>query len=645
MFARRLCCTLPMLAVLACAAPRPASPGAPATAPAAPTRPKRCLAAEGASATLHASTVPGAFPTETCVSRARELVSQMTLLEKLGQMLQPDRGMLRPGDVEALGVGSILSGGGSAPADNTPLGWARMATEYRSQSLRSRLKIPILYGVDAVHGHNNVPGAVIFPHNIGLGATRDPDLVARVGRATALELSATGMDWTFAPVVAAARDERWGRTYEAFGETAELAELLGPALIRGLQGSRLGERPDGVLACAKHFLADGHTEGGKDQGNAILTAELIERDLLPAYAKAIEAGVGSIMVSFSSIDDVKMHCHGPLLNDTLKGKLGFNGFLVSDWRAIEQLPGDYDSQLASAINAGIDMVMAPAVYTGFFTTMQRLVPARIPVERVDDAVARIVAAKCALGRLEPNAFRRGAGGGLEPPPGTDRVGAPEHRLLAREAVRKSLVLLQNEHGVLPLSKQARRIHLAGSHADDIGNQCGGWTISWQGRAGPVTVGTTLRQAVEAAVGAGTRVSYSLDGSGASGADVAVVAVGERPYAEGHGDDAKLALDPKALAVVRAIEAQGVPMVVVLMTGRPVILGELPALADALVAAWLPGSEAAGISDVLFGDEDFSGKLPHSWPRSIEQVPINVGDPGYDPLYAYGYGLRTSGARP
>jgi beta-glucosidase len=579
------------------------------------------------------------------VSRARSLVAQMTLPEKLGQMLQPDRGMLRPGDVEKLGVGSILSGGGSAPADNTPRGWARMATDYRAQSLQGRLKIPALYGVDAVHGHNNVPGAVIFPHNIGLGASRDPDLVRRVGRATALELSATGIDWTFAPVVASARDERWGRTYEAFGETAELAELLGPALIQGLQGRYLGERPDGVLACAKHFLGDGHTEGGRDQGDAVIAADVIERDLLPAYAKAIEAGVGSMMVSFSSVDDVKMHCHGPLLNDTLKARLGFNGFLVSDWRAVEQLPGDYDSQLSSAINAGIDMVMAPAVYTGFFTTMQRLVPARIPIERVDDAVARILAVKCALGRLEPNAFRRDASGALELPSGTDRVGAPEHRLLAREAVRKSLVLLQNEHGVLPLSKQARRIHLAGSHADDIGNQCGGWTISWQGSSGAITPGTSLRQAVAAAVGSQTRVSYSLDGSGAQGADVAVVAIGEHPYAEGHGDDAKLSLDPRSLEVVRAVRAQGVPVVVVLMTGRPVLLGELPRLADALVAAWLPGSEGSGISDVLFGDEDFSGKLPHSWPRSLDQLPINVGDPVYDPQYAYGYGLNLRGAQP
>jgi beta-glucosidase len=568
----------------------------------------------------------------------------MGLADKLGQMLQPDRGMLRPGDIENLGLGSILSGGGSAPADNTPLGWARMTTAYREAGLSSRFGIPALYAVDAVHGHNNVPSAVIFPHNIGLGAARDPDLVTRIGRATALEMAATGVDWAFAPVLASARDERWGRTYESFGEAPELAELLGPALIRGLQGSPLGERPDGVLACAKHFLGDGHTQRGRDQGDSPLGAEQIGSQLLPAYRKAIEAGVGSIMVSFSSVDDVKMHCHGPLLNDTLKGELGFGGFLVSDWRAIEQLPGDYDTQLASAINAGMDMVMAPAVYTGFITTMLRLVPERIPLERIDDAVARILAVKCALGRLEPKPFRREPSGAVALPVGIDQVGSAEHRTLAREAVRKSLVLLENRHRLLPLKKDVGSILVAGSHADDIGNQCGGWTISWQGSSGASTRGTTLRQAIESAVSPATRVRYSPDGSGARGADVAVVAIGERPYAEGRGDDAKLELDRQQLEVVRRIKSAGVPVVLVLMTGRPVLLGELPELSDALLEAWLPGTEAAGISDVLFGDEDFSGKLPHSWPRSIAQLPLNVGDDPYDPLYAYGYGLNLRGDR-
>jgi beta-glucosidase len=599
----------------------------------------RCLAPEAPLAVLQPSSANDGFPSPACVARARELVGQMTLDEKLGQMMQAERGTIHDaGDVARFGFGSILSGGGSSPQPNTPASWARMATDFRSRSLQSRLMIPVLYGVDAVHGHNNVSGAVIFPHNIGLGASRDPDLVRRIGRATALEVAATGVDWTFSPVVTAARDERWGRTYEAFGETPELAALLGPALIAGLQGERLGARPDGVLACAKHFLADGYTDGGKDQGNSSITESELERDVLPVYQKVIEAGVGSIMVSFSSIDHVKMHCHGPLLNDTLKGRLGFGGFLVSDWQAIEQLPGDYGEQLVSSINAGVDMVMAPKGYTGFLSKMRELVPARISLARVDDAAARILSVKCALGRLEPRAFRKNAAGALELPAGIDTVGSAEHRALAREAVRRSLVLLQNRGALLPLKKNLKRIHLAGSHADDLGNQSGGWTITWQGQSGAVTTGTTLRQAFEARAG-GTQLTYSLDGSAAAGADVAVIAIGERPYAEGHGDNQKLSIDPAQLAVIANVRAAHVPIVLVLMTGRPLLLGDLPEAADALVAAWLPGSEGAGITDVLFGDYDFEGKLPHSWPRSLEQVPINEGDANYDPLFPYGFGLR------
>ncbi len=561
----------------------------------------------------------------------------MTLEEKLGQMLQPERAQVRAGDIQRFGFGSILSGGGSAPPDNSPNGWARMVTDFHAQSLKSRLGVPLLYGVDAVHGHNNVPGAVIFPHNIGLGASRDADLVTRIGRATALEVAATGVDWTFAPVLAAARDERWGRTYEAFGEAPELAEQLGPALIVGLQGARLGARPDGVLACAKHFLGDGHTLGGDDQGDASIPAEVLSRDVLPAYAKAIEAGVGSIMISFSSLHGVKMHCHGPLLNDTLKGELGFGGFLVSDWRGIEQLPGDAEAQLASAIGAGIDMVMAATAYTTTIDQLKRIVPARVPIERIDDAAARILSVKCALGKLEPQAFRRDSAGALALPADIDRVGAPDRRALAREAVQKSLVLLKNERAALPLKKDLRRIHVSGSHADDIGNQCGGWTISWQGSSGNITQGTTLRQAFEQAA-TGTQVTYSLDGSGAEGADVVIVAIGERPYAEGNGDNLRLELEQSHVEVVRRAKQAGAPVVLVLMTGRPLLLGEVLPLADAVVAAWLPGSEAAGITDVLFGTEGFSGKLPHSWPRSLDQVPINVGDASYDPLFPYGFGL-------
>jgi beta-glucosidase len=621
-----------------------AASGTPATAASAPAAPMRCLAPEQALAVLRASADASGFPSASCVQRARELLSRMTLKEKLGQMLQVERGLVRDGEIVQFGFGSILSGGGSNPPRNTPLDWANMVTGFRQRSLESRLGIPLLYGVDAVHGHNNVRGAVIFPHNIGLGASRDPGLVERVGRATALEVAATGVDWTFSPVLAAARDERWGRTYESFGEAPELAELLGPALIRGLQGERLGARPDGVLACAKHYLGDGSTERGRDQGNASIARAELEASVLPAYRKAIAAGVGSIMVSFSSLDGVKMHCHGPLLNDTLKGELGFGGFLVSDWRGVEQLPGDALTQLASAVNAGVDMVMAPTVHTGFVAQLESLVPGRVAMERVDDAVARILAVKCALGKLDGKAFPRNAQGNLQPPTGIDSVGSAQHRALAREAVRQSLVLLDNHAALLPLKKSLRRIHLAGSHADDIGNQCGGWTIEWQGRKGPITEGTTLRQAFEGAVQRGTTLSYSLDGSGAEGADVAIAAIGERPYAEGSGDDAKLQLDPAGLEVVARLKAAGVPVVVVLMTGRPLLLGDLPQSADALLAAWLPGSEAQGITDVLFGDHDFSGKLPHSWPRSLEQVPINVGDAQYDPLYAYGYGLSYRAKR-
>ena len=599
----------------------------------------RCLLPEAPLTTLSPSSAPDGFPSAACVARSRELVAQMTLDEKFGQMMQAERATIHDSaDVARFGFGSILSGGGSSPQPNTPAAWARMATDFRSQSLGSRLHIPVLYGVDAVHGHNNVNGAVIFPHNIGLGASRDPDLVRRIGRATALEVAATGIDWTFAPVVTAARDERWGRTYEAFGETSELAALLGPALIRGLQGERLGANPDGVLACAKHFLGDGYTEGGKDQGNSSLAEGELERDVLPVYQKAIEAGVGSIMVSFSSIDHVKMHCHGPLLNDTLKGRLGFGGFLISDWQAIEQLPGSYGEQLESSINAGVDMVMAPKGYTGFLSKMRELVPSRISLARVDDAVARILNVKCALGRLEPGAYRKNAAGALELPAGIDSVGSAQHRALAREAVRRSLVLLQNRGSLLPLKKGLKRIHVAGSHADDLGNQSGGWTITWQGQSGAITTGTTLRQAIEARA-SGAQVSYSLDGSGAAGADVAVIAIGERPYAEGQGDNQKLSIDPAQLAVISSVRAAHVPIVLVLMTGRPILLGDVPEAADALVAAWLPGSEGAGISDVLFGDYDFEGKLPHSWPRSLEQIPINEGDTPYDPLFAYGFGLR------
>lgn len=604
----------------------------------------QCLAPAEPMATLRPAQGDG-FPSAACVERARGLVAKLSRREKFGQMMQPDRGTIRTNDdLARLGIGSLLSGGGSAPSQNTAFGWARMVNEYREHSLKAPHAIPLIYGVDAVHGHNNVRGAVIFPHNVGLGATRDADLVERIGRATAREVRATNIDWTFAPVLAVARDERWGRTYEAFGEAPELPELLGPALIRGLQGQRLGREPHSVLACAKHFIGDGHTLGGVDQGNSPLSPSEIEA-LLPAYRMAIEAGVGSMMVSYSSVDGIKMHCHGPLLNDTLKGQLGFNGLLVSDWEAIEKLPGTYVQQLTAAINAGIDMVMAPKVHTGFVPILDGLVPDRIPMERIDDAVSRILTVKCELGMLEPDSYTRDRSGGLAIDAQLmEDFGGPAHRALAREAVQKSLVLLQNRGQLLPLSKDVRRVHLAGSGADDVGRQCGGWTISWQGETGDITPGTSVRAALESVLGPADRMTLSKDGNGAAGADVGIAVIGEKPYAEMNGDKNDLSLHEDDVATVRQLKAAGIPVVVILLSGRPMILGEVAELADAVVAAWLPGTEGAGITDALFGDVPFSGKLPHTWPRSMDQIPINVGDANYDPLFPYGYGLTTA-ARP
>ncbi len=605
------------------------------------TSPKvdRCVAPEQPMAPVTADPA-GRFPRNGCVERAAELVRTLSLEEKLGQMMQPERAAIRdPKQITTHGFGSILSGGGSAPSPNTPVAWAQMVNAYREASLASKSAIPMLYGVDAVHGHNNVAGAVIFPHNIGLGASRDAELVQQIGRATAEAVAGTQIDWDFAPVLAAARDERWGRTYEAYGETEELAELLGPAMIRGLQGDALGQAQPSVLACAKHYLGDGYTSGGKDQGDAEVSEALAIERILPAYREAIAAGVGSVMVSYSSLSGKKMHCHGHMINDILKGELGFRGFVISDYAAIEQLPGNYSDQLASAINAGVDMVMAPKAHTGFITTLKELVPARVPEARIDDAVTRILATKCSLGLLDEGRFARDRSGQLAISPHLADVGSAQHRALARRAVRESLVLLKND-GVLPL-KPAARVHVVGRHADDVGLQSGGWTITWQGSRGPITDGTTLLGGLREVLGA-ERISYSASAA-QEGAEVNVLAIGETPYAEYKGDSTDLRLPDEAYDLAAQLGALDVPLVVVLFTGRPVVLGPILDAADALVAAWLPGSEGAGIADVLSGKFDFVGQLPHTWPRSVEQVPINVGDAQYDPLFAYGFGQRYAQA--
>jgi beta-glucosidase len=574
----------------------------------------------------------------------------MTLEEKLGQITQPDQQFLQDeADIEKYGFGSIQSGGNSDPKTNGVLDWRDMYERYQARMAKTRLKIPLLYGVDAVHGHSNVVGAVIFPHNIGLGATRNATLVEEIERITALEVRATGINWGFAPCVTVPQDERWGRTYEGFSEDPKLVAELGAAAVRGFQGSDLKDRSR-ILACAKHWVGDGGTawgtgtvgneRGGRyplDQGDTRVDLATLRRVHMPGYVAAIAAGVGSIMPSFSSWNGQRMSGHKYLLTDVLKGELGFEGFLISDYNSTEQLPGDYAEQIAATMNAGMDMVMAPSRYREFFTTIERVVKeGKVTMSRIDDAVLRILRVKLAMGLMDAGydyrADRRLA----------ETFGSAAHRAVARQAVRESLVLLKNEGRALPLSKTAKHIHVAGVSANDLGNQCGGWTISWQGRSGTPTIGTTILAAIEQAVGVGdnpkTKVTYSADGSGASGADVAVVVIGETPYAEFFGDREDLSLSAQDRATVAAVKKAGVPTVAVLVSGRPMILGDALTQADAFVAAWLPGSEGGGVADVLFGDAKPTGKLPMSWPRSMTQVPINVGDAAYDPLFPYGFGL-------
>jgi beta-glucosidase len=607
------------------------------------------LAAIAACAGLLALADEGPHRFSAQDARAKALLASMTLEEKIGQMTQAEQHQLvEERDIETYFLGSLLSGGDSDPPTNSLQDWTDMYDRYQSRALKTRLHIPILYGVDAVHGHNNVLGAVVFPHNVGLGATRDPKLVEEVGRITALEVRATGIQWTFAPCVAVVRDVRWGRSYEGFSEDPALVAQLGAAAVRGLQGEDLKD-PLRVLACAKHFAGDGGTswgsggvaiEGGGgqrhplDQGDVRLSEAELKRLHLPGYVKAIEAGVGSIMVSYSSWNGLRSSGNRHLLTDILKGELGFEGFLISDYNAIDALPGDYRSDIKESINAGMDMVMVPKKYREFFGTLKSLVEAgEVPIARIDDAVLRILRVKLAMGLLDDKR-----------PQLADRslhrsFGSAEHRAVARRAVRESLVLLKNDGGVLPLSRTARRIHVAGKSADDIGNQCGGWTITWQGGSGPMTPGgTTVLAALRAAAAKGTEVTYSRDGAGAAGADVAVVVVGETPYAEFKGDRDDLSLAKEDQETIARVKSAGVPVVTVVVSGRPLVLGDALGRSDAVVAAWYPGTEGQGVADVLLGEYDPTGKLPFSWPRTNVQLPIHAGDTPYDPLFPFGFGL-------
>jgi beta-glucosidase len=580
-------------------------------------------------------------------AEAKALIAKMTLDEKIGQMTQAEQ-LKDEADIETYFLGSLLSGGNHDPKTNSLQDWTDMYDRLQSRAQKTRLGIPILYGVDAVHGHNNVIGAVVFPHNIGLGATRDAKLVEEIGRVTAAEVRATGIQWTFSPCVAVVRDERWGRTYESFSEDPALAAELGAAAVRGYQGPSLSADPLRVLACAKHYLADGGTTwgtglvskdapGGRfplDQGDVPLDEAELRRIHLPGYVSTVKAGAGSIMPSYSSLKGEKMSGSKRWMTDILKGELGFEGFLISDYNALDQLPGDYRADIKQSINAGMDMVMVPERYREFFTTLKSLVEAgEVPTSRIDDAVLRILRVKYAMGLMDK------AKNSLADRKLHADFGSAAHREVARRAVRQSLVLLKNDQKALPLPKSAKRIHVAGKNADDIGNQTGGWTIQWQGKSGANTTGgTTILAAIKKAAGPGTQVTFSADGTGAAGADVAVVVVGETPYAEFFGDRADLSLAAEDRTAIANAKAAGVPVVTVVVSGRPLILGDALGQSDAVVAAWLPGTEGDGVADVLFGAHKPTGKLSFTWPRSMDQLPINVGDKSYDPLFPFGFGL-------
>jgi beta-glucosidase len=592
-------------------------------------------------------------PSQPAEARVEDLLGRMTLDEKLGQMAQVEKNSMPTSDVGKYFIGSVLSGGGGSPEPNDTENWVKMVSGYQASALSTRLGIPLLYGVDAVHGHNNLYGATIFPHNIGLGAANDPALMEQIGRATAEEMTATGVRWNFGPVVAVVQDIRWGRTYEGFSEDTALVTSLSAAYLKGLQetGSGLGlSDPLAVIGTPKHYIGDGATTWGSattgsykiDTGDMRFDEAVVREYFLPPYQAAVEAGAKSIMVSFSSWNGDKMHGQNYLLTDVLKGELGFTGFLVSDWGGIDALPGDTYSDVVTSINAGLDMIMIPYDYKTFLTTLKQAVEkGDIPQERIDDAVRRILRVKFELGLFEQP---------FVAPANLALVRSDAHRLLARKAVAKSLVLLKNENGALPVAKDTPLILVAGVNTDNIGNQCGGWTITWQGGSGKITPGTTILEGIQNAVAAGSKVEFDRTGvfkdlTNADGsplkAEVGMVVVGETPYAEGQGDQGDLRLSAKDQQVVAKVRERVNKLIMVVIAGRPQVLGEALELADAVVVAWLPGTEGAGVADGLFGDTPITGKLPYAWPESNEQLPLGPAYPESaqkSPLFPLGYGL-------
>ncbi len=609
--------------------------------------------------------------------RVKDLLSRMTLAEKVGQMTQAERASVDGNRslITTWNLGSLLSGGGSTPAENTPSAWADMVDAYQSYALRTRLQIPLVYGVDSVHGHGNLYGATLIPHNVGLGAARDPQLVARAEHMVATETRATGIPWVFAPCLCVARDDRWGRTYESFGEHPALVDANETA-IDGLQGTRSRElaSSDHVLATAKHFAADGDTTygSGRDAAGAHSSNYPIDQgitqqsrrhvaaiDLSPYVPAVRRHHVGSVMPSYSSIDftddglgnPVKMHANRELVQGWLKDRVGFDGFVISDYHGLDQIPLPTKAEKVAAwVNAGGDMAMEPDDYQDFETTLIAEVHAgHVSQARVDDAVSRILTKKFELGLFDqPYANREHL----------REIGGAAHRAVARQAAAESQVLLKNAHNALPL-KQNAKVYVAGRNADDLGNQAGGWTITWQGQTGRHTKGTTILQGMRQ-VAPHAHITYSEDASAPmSGSDVGVVVVGETPYSEGFGDvggpqwaydpaDNGVPREPKSMelkdgdrAVIDKVCSALPTCVVLVVSGRPQLVTDQLGEIDALVASWLPGTEGAGVADPLFGRRAYTGQLPLSWPRSAEQEPINVGDASYAPLFPFGWGLTAS----
>lgn len=585
---------------------------------------------------------------EDIESRVDRLIEGMTTAQKVGQIIQADIASVTPEDVRRYHLGSVLNGGNSAPGGKQYAAageWLALADAFYDASIEAAgdgEPIPVIWGSDAVHGHANVIGATVFPHNIGLGATRNPDLMRDIGRVTALEMRVTGIGWTFAPTLAVARDDRWGRTYESYSEDPGLVAEYAGAILQGLQG----EVEDGdfltggrVLATAKHFLADGGTENGKDQGDARIGEEELVRIHAAPYVTAIETGAQVVMASFSSWQGKKVHGNRDLLTVALKERMGFNGFIVGDWNAHGQIPGCTIESCPVAINAGLDMFMAPDSWRGLYdNTLRQVESGEIPLERLDDAVRRILRVKVLAG-----VFEAGRPSSWPAAGNTALLASAEHRAVARQAVRESLVLLKNNGKVLPLDPAAK-VLVAGDGADSLAKQTGGWTLTWQGSNVPLedyVNAESIHNGIATKVNAaGGELQFRPDGSFDQRPDVAVVVFGEDPYAEFQGDRPHLAFvedEGENLAMMQRLRAESIPVVAVFLSGRPMWVNREINAADAFVAAWLPGSEGGGVADVLFGEHEFVGKLPFSWPRLASQT-ANVGDPGYDPLFEYGYGL-------